>query len=62
MTRVMCAHAAHLQSPSSLEPTSPIELAGLVAQVNGHAAPSPEVMARDGHHGSSGLRPSDGVE
>ena len=36
--------------------------AGLVAQVNGHAASRPEIVARDGHHGASRLRPSGGVE
>lgn len=40
----------------------PIELAGLIAQVHGHTAPSPKVMACDGHHGASRLWPSDGAE
>lgn len=48
--------------PCSREPILPVELAGLVAQIYGHAAPGPEVMACDGHHGASRLWPSDGAE
>lgn len=58
----VCVHSLRTQSQSSSKPLSPVELAGLVAQVNGRAAPRPEVVACDRHHGASRLRPSDGVE
>lgn len=64
----MCTHVwtctGHTGTVSqcSFEPISPIELAGLVAQVHGHAAPSSKITARDGYHGASGLWATDGIE
>lgn len=62
MCLYVCTARTHMVSESSSKPLSPVELAGLVAQVNGHAASRPEIVARDGHHGASRLRPAGGVE
>lgn len=39
-----------------------VEFAGLVSQEHGHAAASPEVVARDGHHGPSRLGATAGAQ
>ena len=62
MCMYVCTAHTRTVSESSSKPLSPVELAGLVAQINGHAASRPEIVACDGHHGASRLRPSDGVE
>lgn len=60
----MCTHRTHIYAymtthsgpkapPSPApEPTSPIELAGLVSQVHSHETPSSQVVSSEGDHGA----------